>query len=289
MRVIRPSASSGRWGSGIELVDVKYRGRMVLARAHAPILSVDYRDDVCGPFRDPVHHENSFQVEGAPIAPGFIQTQRVPETIFETRNDHGNFRGVAVFEDEGQLVLMSELSAGWYRYVSEFRFFPDGTIKPRFKFDAVHNSCTCQAHVHHVYWRFDFDLGVEGKDVFQVLEDGRWRMVRQEERHLVARKQMAWRVLNAFTGEGYEMTRGPYDLPTTDFGGGDAWVLRYKSDEIDDSKLGSSKNAKIDSFRNGESVVGEDLVFWYAGHVTHEPDGTEVPHIVGPTFRPLEP
>jgi len=29
-------------------------------------------------------------------------------------------------------VLVSEMSAGWYRYVSEWRFHADGTIQPRF-------------------------------------------------------------------------------------------------------------------------------------------------------------
>src|SRR5215218_10681114 len=58
-----------------------------------------------------------------------------------------------------RLVVVSELQAGWYRYVSQWRFHDDGTIRPRFGFSAVRNACVCNVHHHHVYWRFDFDIG----------------------------------------------------------------------------------------------------------------------------------
>ena len=35
-----------------------------------------------------------------------------------------------------EVVLVSEMEAGWYRYVSEWRLHTDGTIKPRFGFSA---------------------------------------------------------------------------------------------------------------------------------------------------------
>jgi hypothetical protein len=49
---VRPAASSGTNGSGIELRFVGYRGKRVLYRAHVPILNVKYENDACGPFRD---------------------------------------------------------------------------------------------------------------------------------------------------------------------------------------------------------------------------------------------
>ena len=42
---------------------------------------------------------------------------------------------------ESKQALISELQAGWYRYISEFWFHEDGTIEPRFKFSSVYNSC----------------------------------------------------------------------------------------------------------------------------------------------------
>src|SRR5205823_1241310 len=42
--VVRPSASSGKNGSGIELRFVNYKSKEVLYRAHVPILNVQYID-----------------------------------------------------------------------------------------------------------------------------------------------------------------------------------------------------------------------------------------------------
>ena len=64
---VRPAASSGTNGSGIELVSVKYRGKLVLGRAHAPILNVLYDpgDHGCGPaYRDWQWEESMIQAEG---------------------------------------------------------------------------------------------------------------------------------------------------------------------------------------------------------------------------------
>ena len=79
--------------------------------------------------------------------------------------DSGNFRGVAIYRDGQEVVVVSELEAGYYRYVSEWRLHDDGTISPRFGFSAVENPCVCEVHHHHVYWRFDFDILSEGNNV----------------------------------------------------------------------------------------------------------------------------
>jgi len=55
--VLAPRGSSGKNGSGIELREVYYKGRRVLAQAHVPILNVKYKDDKCGPFRDWLYAE----------------------------------------------------------------------------------------------------------------------------------------------------------------------------------------------------------------------------------------
>src|SRR5829696_4521183 len=79
--------------------------------------------------------------------------------------DSGNFRGVAIYRDGQEVVVVSELEAGYYRYISEWRLHDDGTISPRFGFSAVENPCVCEVHHHHVYWRFDFDILAEGNNV----------------------------------------------------------------------------------------------------------------------------
>lgn len=91
------------------------------------------------------------------MAPGFRQCKDPARTIFESGSDQGNYLGAAIYNKGQEVVLVSEMEAGWYRYVSEWRFDHDGTIWPRFGFAGVGNSCVC-ARRHHVYWRFDFDI-----------------------------------------------------------------------------------------------------------------------------------
>jgi hypothetical protein len=157
--VIRPSASSGTNASGVELRNVRYRGKLVLFQAHAPILNVQYDGNACGPFRDWLFEESWVQADGTNVAPGIRRSQAPAQTILESGTDSGNFRGVAIYRQGRETVLVSELQAGWYRYVSRWRFHDNGTIRPRFGFSAVQDSCVCNVHHHHVYWRFDFDIG----------------------------------------------------------------------------------------------------------------------------------
>ncbi len=69
---VRPAASSGTNGSGIELRFVGYRGKRVLYRAHVPILNVKYDNDACGPFRDWQNEKGMIQASGSELAPGIL-------------------------------------------------------------------------------------------------------------------------------------------------------------------------------------------------------------------------
>jgi Cu2+-containing amine oxidase len=54
--------------------------------------------------------------------------------------------------------------------------------------------------------------------------------------------------------------------------------------------MGPPYEANVDPFVNGESVHKQDVVVWYAGHITHdvtaEPPGV-YGHIVGPDLKPV--
>ncbi|KAK5283610.1 hypothetical protein LTR40_001515 [Exophiala xenobiotica] len=130
--VIRPSASKGSKGSGIELLNVRYRNKLVLKRAHVPILNVNYLDkshvsNGCGPyFRDWQNEEFPFTCDGddEKDIPEFRQCKTPSKTIVDKpangpQKDGGNFLGVAfdIFGDE--VVIRSQLSAVWYRYTTE--------------------------------------------------------------------------------------------------------------------------------------------------------------------------
>ena len=150
---VRPAASSGTNGSGVELRYVDYRGKRLLYRAHVPILNVKYDGNACGPYRDWQYQEGQIQAVGTDVAPGFRLCTAPATTILDTGSDTGNYLGVGIFVEGQEVVLVSEMEAGWYRYLSSWRLHSDGSIKPRFGFAAVDNSCVCNRHHHHVYWR----------------------------------------------------------------------------------------------------------------------------------------
>jgi hypothetical protein len=302
---VRPAASSGTNGSGIELRYVDYRGKRVLYRAHVPILNVKYDGDACGPYRDWQYEEGLIQANGTDVAPGFRRCPAPATTILETGSDTGNFLGSAIYVQGLEVVLVSEMQAGWYRYISEWRLHADGTIRPRFGFSAVQSSCVCTAHHHHAYWRFDFDIRTAGNNRVREFNDpplsgsSNWHNKNYEIKRLrnpaTSRK---WRVENISTGEGYDILPGPSDgiatsSPDWPFPKGDLWILRYHGPaEIDDGSIaiGPPYEAELDRFLNGESINGSDVVVWYGAHFTHDIAG-EPPsshgHEVGPDLKPV--
>lgn len=285
--VVRPSASSGALGSGVEIRNAYYKGRLVFSRAHVPILNVNYDSNACGPYRDWQYQENAFTANGTNLASGIRRTTTNPQTIFESESDFGNFRGVAVHTSGNVTRLVSELQAAWYRYISEWRFHEDGTVEPIFKFSAVSNSCVCLTHHHHVYWRFDFDIDTAANNSIEAFNGTNWRAITTEVKQFRSLQNRAWRVFNTNTGRGYTITPSPNDGTANTYGRGDAWALHYRSDQIDDSRVRTSTQANIDRFVTAESTVNTDVVFWYAAHFTHNPNDETAPHLVGPVLRPF--
>jgi hypothetical protein len=280
---IRPSASSGATGerSGIELRDVKYRGKSVLKRIHTPILNVKYDNDACGPFRDWQYQEGMFQATGTDV-PGTNGGVRdcganIATTALETGNDTGNFKGIAFYRENNELVLVSEMNAGWYRYIVEYRLADDGAIRPRYGYGATINSCVCLDHHHHVYWRMDFDIGTGGNSI--TLGSASGRSLSQETKmwRFANARQLNFLISNVATGDAYMLRPNnndgtAYDGSASPYGRGDVWLLQYKSSggsptEIDDPNTNSQAN--IDPWVNGESIANQDIVIWYGGHFDH--------------------
>jgi len=317
MTVVRPAASSGTRASAIEIQNVSYKGKSVLKRAHAPVLNVQYVGGQCGPYRDWQYQEGQFATPAAgnnDIAPGIriVAAGQTASTALENGTDTGNFAGVAIYTSGSDVVFVTEMEAGWYRYISEWRFSVDGTIRPRFGFGATDNSCVCFAHNHHVYWRFDFDIVQPANKVFQV-ERGR-KFMRPITNELFMNKRVATNkgimVQNSNGDQAYEIMPTPSDGPVDAFGMHDFWVLRYKNvvggtafqNELDDGfNQTTSQNAfiQIDQFANNESVVDQDVVVWYGSHFLHNDAGNLTlnadrsgivisgSHVVGPDLRPV--
>lgn len=303
---IRPAASTGTRASGVELRNVDYRGKRVLNRAQVPILNVQYVNNSCGPYRDWQWQESSFEANGTDVAPGVRVCNGAPRTILESSSDTGNFRGVAIYTTKDEVYLVSEMEAGWYRYLSMWRFHADGEIHPRFGFDGVNNSCICNLHNHHAYWRFEFALGGgTNHEVYE--EDLRGSTLRATEfrrrRDPATRPspQPTYRIRNPSTGDAYRLVPGDHDDFSDTYARGDLWVVQARSTELDDGvncTSGCATQANLDPFVNGESIQNQGVVVWYAGHFFHNvadaarPGGpldseTDHHHVVGPDLVPV--
>ncbi len=327
MLVVRPSSSSGRpfERSGLEIRDVKYKGKSVLKRGHAPILTVKYVNDTCGPFRDWQYSEGFFDAPATGAidpSPGIrvLGEGQIATTVVESGNDFGNFQGVAIYRQNvgfgTEVVMVTEMVAGWYRYIMEWRFAPDGTIRPRYGFGSITNSCVCAPRNHHVYWRFDFDVVNPINKVFKV-ERGRKFLTPITTEAAIFRKFNLNRGLliqNSTGDEAYQITPNLADgtagnaagVLTDAFGAGDFWVMRFKGtanepEEIDDpNPLGATDPnqafaANLAPWINGESVANQDIVVWYGAHQFRDdeasrsasPEVLQGRHIVGPDLRPV--
>jgi hypothetical protein len=285
---LRPGSSSGNMitRSGIEVRHVRYKGKMVMWRGHMPILNVKYKNNLCGPYRDWMFEESCFDAVGTQVlGTGFINCSQKPETILEHPNsDGGNFAGVAVWADSNKVTLISELEAGWYRYITEWRFYEDGVIEPIIGFGATYNTCTCNEHYHHGYWRLDFDVDSYDQNTAEQFEDssGTWVKIKtvspEEKQYRDSTKTSKWRVKRD-NSVYYDIVPGPEDGTATGdaFGKGDLWFLKYNLNELDDNVtciygggcLNGDVTANISKFMNNEAINNKDVVVWYGVHKTH--------------------
>ena len=288
--VVRPSVSTGTRGSAIDIADVEYLGKQVLKRAHCPILNVQYERNVCGPYRDWSYQESMFVANGTDMAAGIRLCNQAPQTVLDIDSDAGNFRGVAMFDDKERVTLVTEMEAGWYRYLCEWTFSDDGRISPRYAFGATDNSCVCSAHNHHVYWRFDFDILESANNrILEVNNGVPTQLMTETVRPRLAGADRTWIVENAVTGESASIIPGPRDGNLDKYGRYDMAFLQFKANETDDGvncTQGCDTRANLDPFVNGESIVG-NVVVWYGAHFNHADGGNSLkglsgPHVIGP-------
>lgn len=286
--VVRPSASSGLNGSGVELREVDFAGRRVLHRAHLPIVTADLGGEL-PMYRTWLHAESGFEATGEEAVPGFRTCDSPPTTL-----GGGTFRGVALYADGDDLVITSEMEAGWYRYITEWRLSAQGVIRPRFTVAATTNPLPTGAQSHHAYWRFDFDIDGPGENLAQEFNDpaivgeANWHMVTHEvRRSRSAEHGRHWRIRNIRSSATYSVIPGPGDGESAD---GDFWVLRFHEEETDDGQGFTTDRAlaraQLDRLLNGEPVRREDVVVWYAAHATLDPPAGPVAASVGPDLVP---
>ena len=282
-----PVSSSGSDGSGIEISNVFYNGHLVFKRAHVPVLNVKYLPGGCGCFRDWSDSEARFEVIDAngPVssgAGGFAEAVVPVETVCErggSAGDTGNFHGVAAERLPDQLILTTQMTAGWYRYVMRWKFFLDGRIQPWYGYSAVIASCISNAHTHHNYWRLDFDIDGAANDTVQpgMLPEPTppvpgapleaVKFPREMNKLIDPNPNANWTVSDRVTGRGYRVIPSRI-VPSDAFSVSDSWALLYKANEIDDG--GSGCPTTLNNLLTSEPINHQDVVLWVRGGQFHQ-------------------
>jgi subtilisin-like proprotein convertase family protein len=293
-------------GTGLLVTDVYYNDELILQRAEVPVLNVQYHGNACGPYRDWLWQEDCFQADGVDVSSGIRVTtgNPTPSTFCETGSDAGNFKGVAIHDQGSYLWLMTESRAGWYRYVMEWKFYLDGTIEPVFGFGATKNSCTCNRHDHHSYWRFEWAIGgtsgnqatginrlehrVPGSEDLYTPVTAEGKFVREAAVGSIDR----WRIQNPQSGSAYLIVPGDEDSTANGdaYADADLWALAYNTSQINDPNAGAT-GIRINSWINGEALGDtKRLVTWYHAGYIHDVgrDGDEACELVGPRLVPYK-
>ena len=312
---LRPQDSSGQNGSGLEVANVYFNGYLVMKRGHVPIVNVLYPSGGCGGcYRDWMFTERGFLANNV-VSAGYAEpTPPCPQTVCELGALMGDcpnlgppdtcsspvcFEGVAAEKLADRLVLTTQTSAGWYRYTMKWTFHLDGRIEPIIGYTAVNNPCPTLTHLHHAYWRFDFDIDGPANDVVTegpnpAVPGGRsgprYPIVSLPTEAIRRMNQPAitWSVADSGTHRGYRLVPGAETaLPADSFSVGDVWLLKYRSDEIDDAgQSGPACAIKFNNFLNGEGLA-TDLVLWYRTGAYHAGSENDDCEIVGPTLVPF--
>lgn len=225
----RPRDSSGPAGSGLELSGVRYRGRLVLERAHAPVAWAEHAaagDPECAGrcLRARLSEESPFAA-GAEVVPGWHEPDPAPPPgvpapaarlwPLGTACDRpagsapgdcpwggalACAAGVAIERGEERLTLTTQVADGRFRYVMSWTFHRDGTLEPRFGFARGSDACAGTPVREHVVWRLDFDLGAAD------------RLLPAEDGLLPAEDGAGWRVADVASGRGFRIVPGSADL-----------------------------------------------------------------------------
>jgi hypothetical protein len=314
MCYLRPSQSSAEDGSSLEIRDVHYNGYYAIERAHIPMLFANYTTSTC--YRDWKDTDSAFlkadRVEN-PKRPAITtcdvsvnENQPVFNCPFQDVSEGGSgfvgdaedcILGVQVEKYDDRMVLTTNHSAAWYKYSSRYTFYADGRIAPRFGFGNSNGTSAGVTHWHHAYWRVNFDI--DGHDNDEVLIDD---MVMDTEFASFRDEQSKrnWTVRDTETGRGYriEATAEDYLVDTDPSGEGqhkvDVMATRYKlfgqlpeySDTPGQNNLGNcsmNANALVDD----ESLIDEDVVFWYRTAVHDIANMGLACKFGGPVFYPV--
>ena len=311
-----PAQSSATRGSSLEIRDAYLNGYLVFERSHVPMLFANYTSGTC--YREWKDTNSEFlqadKVEN-PTRPAYTtcdvstsKTEPVYNCPFTDVNDTGSsvgdaadcVTGVQVEKYDDKVVITTNHSAAWYKYSSRYTFYADGRIQPRFGFGNSDGTFLGTTHWHHAYWRTNFDIDGPDNDVAYSND------TEMTNEFIGMRNQstnQTWMIKDSVTGRGYriEATAEDYlvdvNVPPNNpnnYHNTDVMVTKYKlvngipeySDTPGSNNLGNCSMNETNLVDN-ESLVGEDVVFWYRTAVNDIANIAMLCKSGGPIYYPV--
>lgn len=252
---------------GLAISDVHYKDRQILYRASFPVMRVQYRDDVCGPYADILWSDNyqpirSYQGSGC-------NGQEFCTRTFTQGNDRW-------------LELGVNSQIGEYQIYQAYYFHPDGYM------DSLVFSRGLQCivdHNHHAHWLFDFDIDGYSND--QIARNG--NDVQPAEFNDQKSNTDYWTISDTQTGLKVEVYPGNDDGTPDAFSQWDVAARRYHREETG-NWLWGPRGEIGDLFMDSERLDDTDVVFWYVTHLDHRAiEGHQLWHYSGPRLRVVLP
>lgn len=262
--------------TGLALRTVTFKDELILGKASMPVLRVKYvKEQVwwnpftwfgtraetgrCGPFQDRISWTNIVPIDRCGGKKVCIRAHKM--------------------EGLGWLELGVYARIGEYHIYQAWFLSEDGEIHPVVQSRGL--SCVTD-HVHHPYWRLDFDVAGSGLDqVFERNEGAPdqgwgpgWRKYTNEintfkqpwtNRVWYVRDHPTGHGVWVFPGYGYEPIKG--DGERDDFSDRDVSVRRARSEEDTPWSFGARGELPLD--RDHEGIQEQDIVFWYVAHLPH--------------------
>lgn len=258
------SYEAGADRSGLVLRDVSFQGNTILKKVSFPVMRVRYDNDVCGPYADIL---SSFTFRPA--------TQGAPNSACDDKT-----LCERTFTQNGQEVLELGINSqiGEYQLYQSYYFTPDGGMDSRIFSRGL--QCVID-HDHHAYWLFDFDIGDSDND--EVRTNG--TILEPTEFNDRKGASQFWSVQDTITGEEITITPSADDGTYDSYSQWDVAVRRAKEAEMGRWTYGAYGEIG-NLFNEGEDIVGENLVMWYASHMRHlASEGEDLWHASGPSIQ----
>ncbi|MES1244241.1 MAG: hypothetical protein ABUT39_21730 [Acidobacteriota bacterium] len=250
--------------AGIALRSLRYNGILVMHEGSLPVIRVKYDGCTppCGPYRDMITWDKLVEIS--------------------------NCGGVKVCTREFSALGKQWLEIGVYARIGKYHLYQgwylseDGVINPFLFSKGLHHDFN---HIHHAYWRFDFDLNGLASDRIFESNDGQAMTEYTVERNALKETatNRAWYVVDndkTFGNAVWISPRMPNDGASNSFSTKDAAGRLYHDSEHEPWPFPVFDHLGYD---NSESIQKTDVVFWYVSHLFHDhADSGSQWHVTGP-------